>query len=107
VTNEELDELLVDCPTLYHMAESGSWPSIRERGLYSTSGLLDLYKIKGAERQKIETERRLSGISLTHPSLPVAVVRDQIPMDDAGLMRALPWVFAISLLPRIPHGKMD
>lgn len=87
---DELAELLEDCPTLYHMAESGSWPSIRDRGLYSTSGLLDLYEIRGAERQQIETQRRPSSVPLTHSSLPVAVVRDQIPMDDAGLLRALP-----------------
>jgi len=54
VTDAELAELLQDCPTLYHMAERGSWPSIREHGLLSTSALLDLYGKQGAEREAIE-----------------------------------------------------
>jgi hypothetical protein len=90
VTNEELDELLTDCPTLFHMAERGSWQSICKRGLLSTTALLDLYKIKGKERAKIESERRPQGVPLTAPALPRAVVRDQQPMDDAGLRRCLP-----------------
>jgi hypothetical protein len=76
--------------TLYHMAEHGSWPSIRERGLLSTTALLDLYDIKGNARSKIETERRSKGSPITHPDLPRAVIRDQIPMDDSGLRRCLP-----------------
>lgn len=31
-------------PTLYHMAEDGSWPSIRDRGLLSTQAIVNLYK---------------------------------------------------------------
>jgi hypothetical protein len=90
VTDDELDELLSDCPTLYHMAEHGTWPAIRARGLLSTTALLDLYTIEGPERAAIEEQRRPEGVPLTHSSLPHAVIRDQIPMDDAGLRRCLP-----------------
>ena len=45
MTETELEELLSDCPTLYHMAEDRSWPSIRHRGLLSTTALLDLYGV--------------------------------------------------------------
>lgn len=90
VTNEELEELLTDCPTLYHMAEQGSWPSIRERGLLSTSALLDLYGIKGEQRLRIERQRRPVGVTLSATRLPDAVIRDQLPMDDRGLLRCLP-----------------
>lgn len=86
----ELEELIEDCPTLYHMAEKGSWPSIQERGLMSTSALLDAYKVEGNQRVCIESMRRPSNITLTYHDLPPAVVRDQIPMDDAGLVRCLP-----------------
>src|ERR1700689_802370 len=72
------------------MAEKGSWSSICKHGLLSTSALLDLYKVEGAERAKIENVRRPKGVSLTAPGLPGAVVRDQLPMDDAGLRRCLP-----------------
>jgi hypothetical protein len=90
MTADELEEMLSDCPTLYHMAELGSWPSIRERGLLSTCALLDLYKVNGDDRARIEELRRPENVTLIHADLPRAVVRDQIPMDDVGLKRALP-----------------
>jgi hypothetical protein len=90
VTDKELEELWVDCPSLFHMAEKGSWLSIHERGLLSTSALLDLYQIKEPERCEIERRRRPRNVALNAPGLPEAVIRDQIPMDDIGLQRALP-----------------
>jgi hypothetical protein len=90
VTDPELRELLSDCPTLYHMAEDGSWPSIRERGLLSTSALLDLYGVTGATRVDIEERRRSAGVPLERAGLPPAMIRDQLPMDDSGLRRCLP-----------------
>jgi hypothetical protein len=90
VTDAELEELLIDCPTLYHMAEDGSWPSIRDRGLLSTSALLDLYGVQGEPREQIEAQRRRTGVPLEHAPLPRAVIRDQLPMDDVGLRRCLP-----------------
>ena len=68
--------------------EAGS--RIRERGLLSTAALLDLYDITGAKRVEIEERHRPAGVPLTHPVLPSVVIRDQIPMDDAGLRRCLP-----------------
>jgi hypothetical protein len=90
VNTEELRELVADCPTLYHMAALGSWPSIRERGLLSTSALLDKYQVTGEERRAIEEERRGKSVVLNYGGLPPAVVRDQLPMTDAGLLRCLP-----------------
>src|SRR5229473_3586685 len=72
------------------MAELGSWPSIQERGLLSTSALLDLYKKQGKERYSIEEARRDKSVVLKGANLPPAVVRDQLPMTDAGLLRCLP-----------------
>ena len=96
MTDDELAELIQDCPTLYHMAERGSWPSIRQHGLLSTSALLDLYGVHGRERDAIEGQRRPAGVRLRHPALGEAVIRDQQPMDDAGLRKCLldglsPW----------------
>lgn len=90
MTKDELAELLADCPTLYHMAEHGSWASILERGLLSTTALLDLYEIIGVERKDIEERRRPLSVALERTGLPRAVVRDQKPMDDGGLRRCLP-----------------
>lgn len=89
MTDGELAELIRDCPTLYHMAERGTWPSIRLHGLLSTSALLDLYKIQGPEREAIEGRRRPECVTIDHPVLRPIVIRDQKPMDDAGLRMCL------------------
>ena len=90
MTEDELAELILDCPTLYHMAEEGAWGKISDIGLLSTSALLDLYKINGEERISIEKRHRPKSIDIREESLVVARIRDQIPMSDDGLRRALP-----------------
>ena len=89
MTEAELAELIRDCPTLYHMAERGSWPSIRRHGMLSTSALLDLYEIQGPQREALEGRRRPEGVAVEHPALGRAMIRDQKPMDDAGLRMCL------------------
>lgn len=76
-------------PRLFHMAEAGSWPSIQKHGLLSTSALLDLFEVKGAPREALEARHRPESVMIRHPRHGVAVVRDQKPMDDAGLRRSL------------------
>ena len=85
MTKGELVELVTVCPTLYHMAELGSWPSIQNHGLLSTTALLDRYEIAGAPRVAIEGKRRPTSVTLERNGLGRAVVRDQFPMDDKGL----------------------
>ncbi|HVG48796.1 MAG TPA: hypothetical protein VM899_11755 [Rubellimicrobium sp.] len=85
MTEDELTELLAGHPVLYHMAEAGSWPSIRERGLLSTSALLDLFGVGVAERHAIEAERRPLSVALA----PGAVIRDNGPLNEANLARCL------------------
>lgn len=90
MTKEELEKLILDNPSLYHMAERGAWPSIQKHGLLSTSALLDLYGVSGQDRYTIEATRRPACIPIDAEGLPTAVIRDQIPMDDQGLIRGLP-----------------
>ncbi len=89
MTDQDLTELLRDCPVLYHMAERGSWPSIQSHGLLSTSALLNLFETAGNTRNLVETQRRPEKVIIEHPRFGRAVIRDQKPMDDAGLMRCL------------------
>ena len=89
MNQEELDEVLADCPHLYHMAERGAWEGIRQNGLLSTSALLDLYGVHGARRFALESQRRKEIAPLQAPGLPVAKLRDQCAMDDSGLDRCL------------------
>lgn len=90
MTDAELEELITNCPTLYHMAERGSWDSIKQYGLLSTSALLDHYAVRPPIRTEIESRHRPKSVEVTGGGLPRAVVRDQIPMSDSGLKRALP-----------------
>ena len=87
------EDLWQQYPVLYHIAWGGSWPSIKEHGLLSTKVLL----------QSVREERRRDCGKLTQGdgerhwveidcpgSASCAVLRDQKPLTDAGLRRALP-----------------
>lgn len=76
-------------PHLYHMAESGSWRSVREHGLLSTAALLDLFEVTGPKRQEIETQWRPTGVPIQHPNHGTAVIRDQWPMPPVHLEKGL------------------
>ena len=69
VATDDLIERFSDrYPRLYHMAESGSWCSVREHGLLSTSALLDLFEISGSKRREIESEWRPNIVPIGHPT---------------------------------------
>jgi hypothetical protein len=76
-------------PRLYHMASDGAWPSIRRHGLLSTSALLDLFEISRDLREALETKHRPETVEIHHPIHGTASIRDQKPMSDASLARAL------------------
>jgi uncharacterized protein DUF7002 len=84
-----LEELANNYPRLYHMAAKGSWPSIRTHGLLSTSALLDLYGMAGNARADIESKHRPTTVLVTDPRLGTVEIRDQKPMSDGSLERAL------------------
>ena len=54
----ELERLSFQYPTLYHMAEDGSWESIRRHALLSTSAILDMFEIEDQQRFAIESACR-------------------------------------------------
>lgn len=72
-------------PRLYHMAESGSWDSIRKHGLLSTSAMLDWFEYTGDKRFKIESQWRPKSVPIIHPVHGKAIVRDQAPMSPDDL----------------------
>lgn len=84
-----LDKIAELHPILYHMAEFGTWESIRKHGLLSTSALLDLFGIAEPERTNIEACRRKSSIEIDDTRNGKAVIRDQRPMSDSKLARCL------------------
>jgi hypothetical protein len=106
MTEAELDQLCRDCPRLYHVAIGGAWPTIRRHGLLSTSALLDLFGVDGAKRHSLEAARRPAIVPIRRPNLGTALLRDQSPMDDAGLRRALPPEIAPADWYRLLNGKV-
>ena len=82
------EELVEHFPRLYHMAESGTWPSIKAHGLLSTSALLELYGVNGEERRRIEGHRRQESITIRHDEHGSAVIRDQKPISESALQKA-------------------
>lgn len=79
------EEIAAHYPRLFHMANGGSWPSIRQHGLLSTHSLVDLYEVPQPLRAEILTSRRSTSIQLDHNGLATAVVRDQLPLREKTL----------------------
>lgn len=71
------------------MAQDGAWDSICERGLLSTTALLDLFQVNGDLRRQIESCHRPESIAITHPVHGSAVIRDQKPMHESALLKCL------------------
>lgn len=76
-------------PRLFHMAEAGSWPSIREHGLLSTTALLDLFAIPPAARLPLEERKRRDSVTLFDPAHGEVVIRDNKPITEVVLRRTL------------------
>ena len=83
-------DLVSTHPLLYHMSAQGSWPSIMKHGLLSTTALLDLFEYKSEQRKKIESCRRAEWMNLRHISHGEVKIRDQKPLIETGLSKALP-----------------
>jgi hypothetical protein len=71
------------------MAEEGSWPSIQQYGLLSTSELLSRYGYSGDAREEIECKWRRKKVIVERPGLPTVTIRDQIPMCPVSLKGCL------------------
>ncbi|MBO1114265.1 hypothetical protein J2P76_20190 [Bordetella petrii] len=71
------------------MAEPGSWPSIRERGLLSTTASLDQSIVTTDLRTQIESARRPQKVVVNLRDGTNLVLRDQKPMSDARLTSCL------------------
>jgi hypothetical protein len=83
------EDIIRNHPRLYHMAEAGSWDSVRQHGLLSTRSLLDLFEVGEPLRSQILRHKRPASVRLEHPVHGTAVVRDQIPLSKAKLAACL------------------
>jgi hypothetical protein len=70
---------------VYHLAEAANFDSIQRYGLLSASALLELARIRGEERIRLEARQRT-----IHTKLPNGTyLRDQKPMPPQALARCL------------------
>lgn len=83
------EEFAARWPYVFHMAEAGSWPSIRRHGLLSTVALLDLFEVAEPLRSKLETQRRPESVTIHHHELGSATIRDNKPINVTVLRRTL------------------
>ena len=84
-----IEKLVERYPMLYHMAEKGTWGSIRASGLLSTSAALDFMGINGANRLAYETQQRRNMVAIRGKHPDPIILRDQIPMPPDRLKIAL------------------
>lgn len=83
------EELAARHPLLYHVTETGAWKSIKQKGLLSTSRLLDLYEIEGVNRDTIEAKRRPAEVVLHHPHHGQVIINDNVPLSEQALAKCL------------------
>jgi hypothetical protein len=102
----EIATLYSRYPLVYHMAALGSWPSIKQRGLLSTSALLDLFEIDADLRHAIETRKRRESVVISHPEYGSATIRDQKPLHDSMLARCLRGRVSVEDWHRLLNGRV-
>ena len=84
-----VEQLAAKYPLLWHMADVRNTDGILQRGLLSTSALLDLLEIDRNERKRYERERRPDDTVLESDEHGTIVLRDQRPLNIARLEGAL------------------
>jgi hypothetical protein len=83
------DDLVRLYPRLHHVAEAGSWPAIRERGLLTSAQLCDLFEVPPEQAETLLRRRRATRAVLDHPVHGRAVLRDQKPLSETKLAGCL------------------
>ena len=85
----KLEKVIELYPKLYHMAEAGSWPSIKRDGLLSSKAVLERSVLSATDKKKYESEQRCSKVEVPMQDGTCIVLRDQIPMPPNRLAQAL------------------
>jgi len=85
----DLEKVIELYPRVYHMAESGAWDSIRTRGLMSATAVLDHLAVGAGDRAQYESEHRGEKMDVRAGDPSHIVLRDQKPMPESRLIRAL------------------
>jgi hypothetical protein len=73
----------------YHLTPASRVDTILRYGLFSTSALLDRAGLTGRVRERLERRRRAAAEVIIDPEMGPITLRDQKPMSDTALARAL------------------
>jgi hypothetical protein len=84
------DQLVAAYPCVYHMAEAGTWPSIKQHGLLSSNEVARRSGVHGAAAAALRRGHREGKVTVPVPGIGDVVLRDQIPMHPDRITRALP-----------------
>ncbi|WP_231669888.1 DUF7002 family protein [Ralstonia solanacearum] len=85
----DIEKLIETYPRLFHMAEAGTWPSIRDRGLMSASAVLNHFGVVDQARNQYESNHRPTKMAVLPQAAAPIVLRDQKPMPPERLALAL------------------
>ena len=83
------EELAARHPRLYYVTRLEAVDSIRRHGILPASDLLSLFEVPADRRRAIESERRASSVTLTHPVHGRATITDNSPLRTAALASCL------------------
>lgn len=84
-----IDQLVALYPSAYHMAEVGSFDSIENYGLLSTTAILDVLKFREEDRTAIERHPRRESVVLDNEQGGAFTIRDQKPLSATKLASCL------------------
>jgi hypothetical protein len=85
----DTDDFVAKYPTLLHLADARSWPSIERHGLLSTAEIVRRWQVPPDRVEGLLARKRPEPVELVHPELGVAVLRDQYPLHEHLLTPAL------------------
>lgn len=85
----DMQDFIAKYPSLWHLADEASWASIQRHGLLSTAEISRRWEVPADDREALLSCRRPTLVTLTHPDLGLAVLRDQHPLSEERLAPAL------------------
>lgn len=88
--DEVVEKISTLWPQAYHVAHRDALDSILTRGLLSTARLLEVVAADDQTKERLVRRHRPESVEIPDSKFGRIVIRDQKPMDDNGLLRALP-----------------
>lgn len=84
-----VEQVVKRYPNLFHMAEVGTWPSIRQHGLLSTKEVIDRANLSDEKGVALVSQHRPDKFAVNVPTVGSVLLRDQKPMAAGRLRMAL------------------